>query len=142
MNIQNLKESADNGSTVSASMLGIFYLNGIEVEQDYDKALLYLSLASKERSPRAMANLGRMYEKGLGVAIDLNRAAELYQDSAELGEFMPHVWLARMLVNAGYHEDALEYYEHALTFKEKVMECDELTEASKYVELNKPAISP
>ena len=132
MDIDKLQSEAENGSVVSQTILGILYLEGDGVTKNYAKAKLLLESASEKGVPRAMSTLGRIYELGLGVEKNLNEASSLYQASAETGEFLPHIWLARMLNVAGYEEDALYHYEQAASMS-GIADCAELEEAKEHV---------
>ncbi|MGD2117146.1 MAG: hypothetical protein PVG66_02200, partial [Chromatiales bacterium] len=59
----------------------------------------------------------------------------LYQESAFAGEFLAHIWLARLLQKHGYKEDAVEWYRNALKI-DGVSDCEELAEAREYVDNN------
>lgn len=63
-------------------MLGICYLEGIDVEADHKEAFLLLSLAADRGASRAVVSLARMYAEGLGIPQDLSRAIRLYESVA------------------------------------------------------------
>jgi len=65
------------GLTISKLELGEIYLFGIGVKKDYALALKYLEEAGSE--PLKYYYLGYMYERGLGVETDLERAFEEYE---------------------------------------------------------------
>jgi len=41
-------------------------------------------MSAEQGGAAAIDNLGRCYEEGIGVAIDLAQAVELYQDASKL----------------------------------------------------------
>ena len=75
----------------SGYYLGLLYLKGLGVEQDYTQAArLFESIASSENKSAtgvvdAMFELARLYEHGLGVELDLDRAIALYEEAAKNG---------------------------------------------------------
>lgn len=67
------------------ALLGDMYLKGDGIEQNYDEALRYLSLAAEVGNTVAQANLAYMYAKGIGVTQDYNKAIEWGMKSAMQG---------------------------------------------------------
>jgi hypothetical protein len=119
------------------TVLGICYLDGIEVEVSYEEAFSLLSKAARYGVPRAMANLARMYAKGLGVQRDLLVAVNLYEGAARAGEFFAQVELGRMYSRGmGVSPDiatARKWYSAALAQQGRVADCEELREARAYL---------
>ena len=63
----------------------------------YAEALkLYLSLAAKFRSVTAYQNIGWIYQKGLGVEIDLDRATFWFQKASMAGSKEGSFYLANL----------------------------------------------
>ncbi len=60
------QKAADAGYADAQLELGYFYAYGYGVEQSYDKALEYYTLASEQGNTIAMTNIGLMYEYGNG----------------------------------------------------------------------------
>src|SRR5262245_1006672 len=118
MKIDELHANAEAGSVPAQSVLGIAYLHGYEVPQDYVKAFRWLSLAASRGASRSCAWLGTMFENGLTVPIDLARARELYEYAASRDEFWGHLLLARFLASgkSGHVdvEGATRAYKNAL----------------------------
>jgi len=52
-------------------------------DKDYKEAFTIAEAAAKKGDARAMAMLGVLYQKGLGVTADLNKAVDWYADAAE-----------------------------------------------------------
>jgi uncharacterized protein len=96
MDIEGLRARAAAGSCVAQTVLGICYLDGIEVGVDYAEAFRLLTSASEMGAPRAVLNLARMYAQGLGVSRDTRRAIQLYEFAAERGEFCAQTALGRI----------------------------------------------
>jgi uncharacterized protein len=65
--INELRRKAEAGSCVAQSVLGLYYLYGLEVEVDYSEAFRFLSAAAEQGASRAVLNLGYMHAKGLGI---------------------------------------------------------------------------
>ncbi|MCE2573776.1 tetratricopeptide repeat protein [Motilimonas eburnea] len=54
--------------------------------KEYQQAFSVLDELSKTKHPKAMSLLGYLYANGLGVKKDVNLAADLYRQSADLGD--------------------------------------------------------
>ncbi|MBF0183751.1 MAG: SEL1-like repeat protein [Magnetococcales bacterium] len=78
-----LMERADTGEVTSQWQLGMRYLEGRGVKQDYQKAEEWLRRAAEQGLARAQYRLGRMYDRGEGVAVDAAGAAAWYRKAAE-----------------------------------------------------------
>src|ERR1700688_1687317 len=99
MDIAELTGRAESGGCVAQALLGMYYLHGEEpVALDYDKAFHFLSMAAEQGSSRAIANLGDMYSKGLGVAKDVRKAIQLYEQVGRV-EFFAALELGRIYSN-------------------------------------------
>jgi TPR repeat protein len=92
MNIHELRRGADSGSRVDQSVLSLCYLYRVDVQVDYREAFRLLSLAG---TSRAVANLGRMYAEGLGIAKDMAEAIRLYK-AVGRSEFRAQLELGRI----------------------------------------------
>jgi len=53
---------------------------------DYPKALKYWRIAASEGNPRAMANVGWIYENGFGLQRDCAQAMEWYKKAVNAGD--------------------------------------------------------
>jgi hypothetical protein len=76
---------ANTGDT--RSMLGLAYirLNPEDSRFDPEKAVSFLERAVERGSPEAQMELAKLYEQGIGVDIDEERALELYRAAADQG---------------------------------------------------------
>jgi TPR repeat protein len=78
-----------------------------------------------------------MYEGGLGIPVDLEKARQLYQLGAERGELFGCVFLARLLASGRLgsvdQSGAVRWYRAALSLS-GVVECAEIDEARAYVQ--------
>ncbi len=115
------------------SVLGLCYLDGVDVPVDHARAFSLLTAAASRGASRAMVGLGRMYEHGLATALDLGQAESWYQRAAERNEFLGWVHLARLQQSTGRLEDARRSYEAALEASDNVAECEELSEARNFI---------
>ncbi|MFC5489194.1 tetratricopeptide repeat protein [Dokdonella soli] len=77
--------------------LGLLYLAGEGVKQDYAKARDLFERATAASSPYAPCNLGEMYLAGQGVAKDEKRAVALFTKSADLGNMVCQVHMGERL---------------------------------------------
>jgi len=76
---------ADKGKTWAQADLGDNYRTGQGVEQSYEKAIEYYTLAIQQDDPNAMAGLADMYHHGEGVTKSIEKANELYTRAANQG---------------------------------------------------------
>jgi len=76
---------AREGNAVAQNGLGVLYLNGWGVKQDFKEALQWFRKAAEQGEPRAQFNLGNMYDQGQGVPKDYAEAAKWYRKSADQG---------------------------------------------------------
>jgi uncharacterized protein len=136
MDIRELHQKAESGSTVAQCVLGICYLDGIEVQVDYQKALRFLSSAANQGASRAVLNLARMHAEGLGIPKDPHEAIRLYESIGEV-EFLAAIELGRIYSRGvGVAVDkvnASRWYSAAVAQEDRVADCDELREAKAYL---------
>lgn len=129
---------ADPRNVVSQGVLGIMYLQGRDgVPQNYGEAFRLLTKAADLGASRPSVWLGTMYEGGLGISVDLDKARRLYQRGAERGELFGCIFLARLLANGRLgsvdQAEALRWYRAALDLS-GVANCPELDEARTYMQ--------
>jgi hypothetical protein len=134
---RNDAAEADPGNVVSQGFLGIMYLQGRDgVPQNYVEAFRLLTKAADQGASRPSVWLGTMYEGGLGIPVDLDKALQLYQLGAERGELFGCVFLARLLASGRLgsvdQSGALRWYRAALNLP-GVVDCAELDEARAHV---------
>ena len=80
MEIDELKQKADQGDASAQFQLGQAYLDGLNGTcQDYSKALYWLSEAARQGDSAAYFYIGQCYEYGWGVEIDYRTAIEYYK---------------------------------------------------------------
>lgn len=78
--MRSLAETADHA--YAQYYLGMMYLKGQGVKQDYGKASEWFRKAAEQRIPQAQYKLGMLYFKGEGVPRDYERAYAWYRVAA------------------------------------------------------------
>jgi len=71
MNISDLLKNAESGNVVAQAILGTCYLDGIDVDVDYQQAFRFLSAASDlsyERKFIAVANFREGHDEGIACS--------------------------------------------------------------------------
>ena len=121
---------------MAQTVLGICFLNGIDVEVNYQEAFRLLSAAARQGTSRSVVNLARMYEEGLGVEKDLAEAIRLYKTVAKV-EFFAQIALGRIYSSgksvAADRDEAMRYYSLATEWGTRVVDCEEMREAKEFV---------
>lgn len=133
MDIKKLISEAEKGNTVAQTLLGMCYMDGVDVEENYPEAFRWLSLAAEKGSPRAISNLGVCYLEGWGTERDQDKAIELFLQAAKKGEFMPKILMARIYADAENTESAMFWYQEALGDRAHVDADEEIEEALEYL---------
>ena len=63
-------------------------LHGHGIEPNKDFAITWFERSANQGEPKAFDALGRIYEEGNGVKVDIGKAVEYFKQGAALGE--PH----------------------------------------------------
>jgi TPR repeat protein len=95
MNIRGLHERAESGNATAQCVLGVCYLDGLDVGVDYQKVFRLLSAAAACGLSRAVVNLARMYAQGLGTTTNVDEAIRLYESVGRV-EFLAAIQLGRI----------------------------------------------
>jgi hypothetical protein len=66
--------------------MGLYYQEGLAVEQDYGQAHHYYLIGAEKDDMYCCNQLGVLYAKGLGVEKNPQKALEYYKKAAELGD--------------------------------------------------------
>ena len=117
--IDKMTKSADAGDLESQMELAYMYLYGVNnVEQDFDKALNYYTLAAAQKDPVALNNLGSLYFSGIGTKRDIRKALDLFREAASLGNDNAALNLAFIYLTGGKKDPernkrAIELFEQA-----------------------------
>jgi len=137
MNILDLQRKAESGSGVAQCVLGIAYLDGVDVAVDYDKAFRLLTAAAAQGRSRAVLALARMHANGLGVPVNLQEAIRLYETVGRV-EFLAAIELGRIYSRGvGIPTDpskASSWYQVAVALGCESQEGEEILEAKQYLE--------
>lgn len=79
-------ELAETGNAKALKLLGDYYFGALGGEtQDYAKALEYYTMAADQNNADAQAQLGLMYQDGLGVEVNYEQAMEWNNRAAQQG---------------------------------------------------------
>ena len=84
--VEMQRASAEKGNAEAQYNLGVYYMNGDGVEQDYGQAMQWYLKAAEQGYALAQTNVGWLYQNGWGVAQDYGQATEWYRKAAEQGE--------------------------------------------------------
>ena len=76
---------AEQGYPLAECQVGYFYAQGLGVERDLDRALLWTRRAAEHGDRDGQFNLGCFYEEGTALARDMEQAALGYQMAARQG---------------------------------------------------------
>lgn len=112
------KQARENDADAQLE-LGRRYISGEGgvVEKDHPRAFEWINTAATTQHPEAIALLGDLYSRGIGVAKDEKKAVEHFTRAAELGSQRGHYYLAEALAQGiGIPKDeksALMHYEIA-----------------------------
>ncbi|MHA7775444.1 caspase family protein [Roseibium sp. M-1] len=82
---EQLQIAAREGDSRALKGLAYMRLNPAEDRYDPSRAAAFLEKASEAGDPEAMFELARMYERGIGVDQDVDKALELFRRSADEG---------------------------------------------------------
>jgi TPR repeat protein len=84
--VRELVPLAQDGDPRAQLNLGLMYLKGQGVPQDYGQALQWYRRAADQGDARAQYNLGLMYHQGQGVPQDYSQAAQWYRKAIKQGQ--------------------------------------------------------
>jgi len=87
---------AKGGDVESARELGLLYLTGKGVPQDFKEALNWLGMAGNHGDGTAASALGNMYYQGQGVTQDFGQAFGWFQKAAQKGNLGAELILGGM----------------------------------------------
>jgi TPR repeat protein len=104
------RQAAERDSPVAQTALGFLGL----AARRYATARVLFERAAAAQYPDAFAGLGRIYQRGLGVAVDRKRALELYSKGAALDDLQSQLMLAAMLLESPGTENDTETALHWL----------------------------
>lgn len=73
---------AEQGYPLAECQIGYFYLEGLGVEKDFEKAFYWTQRAAQHGDRDGQYNLADFYEKGIGTEIDMGKARHWYREAA------------------------------------------------------------
>lgn len=97
-----------------AVMLGIRYLNGDVVKQNYNQAFRWYKYAAESGLPLAQANLSDCYMQGWGVKRNIEEAVRWTEEAASNGFGNSQVCLGKWYIKGEYVEQDIEEGERLL----------------------------
>jgi TPR repeat protein len=90
------RAGAEHGDVGSMRNLGLSYMDGLGVAQDYAIAHEWFEKAAGKGNQDAMRDLGMLYENGRGVSRDYAKAREWYEKAAEKGDASAMAYLGAL----------------------------------------------
>lgn len=121
--VSRLARTANDGDPVHNYLIGLAYLDGIDVEVDRRRALELITGAAEQNLPEAMEKLYHMYDTGTGTGLNYREAARWAEQVTEYcrqqyGEAHSDtlVWMsntAAAYTNLGEYKKAKTLTEHA-----------------------------
>ena len=92
-----IKAAAEAGHAFSQANLGVMYINGNGVPQDYKLAVKWYMKSAEQGHVQAQVNLGTIYYAGEGVRQNYKLAAKWYKKAAKQGHAQAQEMLRRMV---------------------------------------------
>ncbi len=84
-NFANYSRNCKAGYSHQCMALGSLYYSGMEVGQDFDKALSLFNLSCGAGNSNGCYMVGRMYKYGQGVPLSITNAIRMFNRSCMLG---------------------------------------------------------
>lgn len=97
-----------------AVMLGIRYLNGNIVKQNYNQAFRWYKFAAESGFPLGQANLADCYMQGWGVKKNIEEAMRWTKEAASNGFGNSQLWLGKCYIKGDYVDQDIEEGERLL----------------------------
>lgn len=91
------KRAAEQGGLEAQTSLGAMYMQGLGVDQDYNRAFEWFYRAANAGYAQAQHNLGRMYAEGLAVSQDDFKAMKWFRRAADQGYAEAELSVSHML---------------------------------------------
>ncbi len=76
---------AEQGYPLAECQIGYFYMEGLGVEKDLEKAFYWTRRAAEHGDRDGQFNLGCFYEEGAGTERNMEQAARWYREAARQG---------------------------------------------------------
>lgn len=108
-------EDAIRGDYLAQEMLGIQYLRGDGVPQDYKEAIKWFKLSAEQGGVYSQFSLGKIYSMGRGgIVRDYKEAIKWFKLSAEQGHIRAESELGDIYAEIGNYQEAIKCYKRAL----------------------------
>lgn len=113
--IKQVAISSNNNDPEHNYLIGLAYLDGIDVEQNIERAVELITRAAEAELPEAMKKLSEMYHDGEGVAINYQevlkweqRLCDYYETTRGKEHPLTLSWLNELAVTYSYLGDTLK----------------------------------
>lgn len=105
----NFMKALNLGNTKAYKELALFYLLGIVIPTNINKAIEYIQKAIDNQDYEAYIYLGKWYENGIGFEQDLNKAYLNYEKAYNLGDSLGKFHIGRCYCEGiGVNKDIIE----------------------------------
>ncbi len=99
---------AHNGDARAQLNVGLLYLKGEGVPQDYNEARFWIEKAARRGLADAQASLGALYRDGLGTSADLTQAMQWFEKAAQQGNAKAQLDMARLLLEENFSRENMD----------------------------------
>ena len=99
-----LRQEAAQGDARAQRLLALRYFRGRGMEQNYERAVLWMHKAAAQGLSLALRDLAGFYRDGIGVRQDPAKALTLYQAAAGRGDPIAKKYLRDMKIENGPQE--------------------------------------
>ncbi len=103
--LTDCEKAASFGDAQSQNLVGAIYQNGWGTEVDYGKAMKFYKVAASQVHGDAIANVGYLYDMGLGVEKHADEAAFYYKRAMRYGSTTAEVNLANLMAKGEVKDD-------------------------------------
>ena len=104
--LEKSERQAKDGNLEDQMNLGYMYLYGTNgVEQNFEKAFTYYTMAAEQKDAVALNNLGSLYFSGIGTNKNIRKALEFFNEAVELGNDNAAVNLAFIYLSGGKKDE-------------------------------------
>lgn len=111
------KPGVEKYAAKAAGYLGLIFLRGESVEQNFENARVWFERGIPSGDPGAQNGLGIMYLHGLGVPKNPTKAADYFKAAAIQDFALAQVNLGALYLDQGETETATRYFEAAARYK-------------------------
>jgi Sel1 repeat len=112
-----IRPLANDGNATAQFNLGVMYLTGRGVQQDYSAAALWFRKAAAQGYAFAQSNLGTLYRDGRGVAQDDTEAVMWFRKAADQGDAVAELLLGNQYANGKgvpqHYSEAMIWFQRA-----------------------------